>query len=274
MTKLFGDQTAVITGGTSGLGLALARTFLEHGAFVYLLARNVERLVLVADELRREFPRVGTLTADVTRQDDVDAAFAQVRQARPGLKILVNAAGISHRAAILQTTPEKFQELWELNFLGTVRCTRAAADELIRSQGHLINIGSLASKIAAAYLGAYPASKFAVAAYSRQLRLELGPRGLHVLLVCPGPLQRADAGTRYDDQAAGLPDSARRPGGGAQLKAIDPLALGQRIVRACQRREPELVVPSKVRWMAALSECAPSWGDWVLRRRTRQRPGE
>jgi short-subunit dehydrogenase len=132
----------------------------------------------------------------------------------------------------------------------------------------------LASKIASAYLGAYPASKFAVAAYSRQLRLELAPRGLHVLLVCPGPLQRADAGTRYDDQAAGLPAAARRPGAGAQLKAIDPLALGQRIIRACQRREPELVVPGKVRWLAALSELAPSWGDWILRHKTGQRRSE
>jgi short-subunit dehydrogenase len=122
--------------------------------------------------------------------------------------------------------------------------------------------------VAGAYLGAYPASKFAVAAYSQQLRLELEPRGLHVLLVCPGPLQREDAGRRYDQQAQGLPAAARRPGGGARLKAIDPLALGQRIVRACQRRERELVVPGKVRWLAALAELSPAWADWLIRRKT------
>jgi short-subunit dehydrogenase len=268
MAKLFGDQTAVITGGSSGLGLALARTFLEQDAFVYLLARNAERLSAAADPLRREFSRVGTLSADVTCQTQVDAAFEQVRRERAGLKILINAAGLSHRAAILDTTPEQFQRLWDLNFLGAVRCTRAAADELIRSRGHLINIGSLACKIAPAYLGAYPASKFALAAYSQQLRLELGPQGLHVLLVCPGPIQRADAGTRYDADSAGLSDAARRPGGGAALKAIDPLALGRRIIRACERREAELVVPGKVRWLAALSDFAPEWGDWIVQRKT------
>ena len=268
MAKLFAEQTAVITGGSSGLGLSLARTFLEHGAYVYLLARDQDKLDTVAEEIGREFRSVGTLSADVTCTEQVEAAFAQVRQARGGLQILVNAAGISHRSAILETTPEQFQSLWDLNFLGAVRCTRAAAKDLIRAQGHLINIGSLASKVASAYLGAYPASKFALAAYSQQLRLELGPRGLHVLLVCPGPLNRTDAGHRYDDQVIGLPEVARRPGGGAHLKAIDPLALGQRIVRACQRRESELVVPGKVRWLAALTQCSPSWGDWILRRQT------
>ena len=271
MAKLFADQTAVITGGSSGLGLALARTFLEHGAFVYLLARDPDKLGAVAEDLRREFPCVGTLAADVTCRRRSRRLSHEVRQDRAGLQILINAAGVSHRAAILQTTPEQFQTLWDLNFLGTVRCTRAAAADLMLARGHLINIGSLASKIASTYLGAYPASKFAVAAYSQQLRLELGPQGLHVLLVCPGPLQREDAGHRYDGQAAGLPDSARQPGGGAHLKAIDPLALGQRIVRACQRRESELVVPGKVRWLAALSQCSPRWGDWILRRQTGQR---
>jgi NAD(P)-dependent dehydrogenase (short-subunit alcohol dehydrogenase family) len=271
MARLFADQTVVITGGSSGLGLSLARTFLERGAFVYLLARNRERLDAAAALLIRDFSNVGTVAADVTCQAQVDAAFERVRSERPGINVLVNAAGMSHRAAILETTPEQFQRLWDLNFQGTVRCTRAAAGELLRSRGHLINIGSLASKIAAAYLGAYPASKFAVAAYTQQLRLELGPQGLHVLLVCPGPLRRDDAGTRYDDQASGLPDVARRPGGGVAVGAIDPAVLGRRIIRACERRQAELVVPGKVRWLAALSDCAPALGDWIVRRKTGQR---
>jgi short-subunit dehydrogenase len=138
----------------------------------------------------------------------------------------------------------------------------------------LINIGSLASKVASAYLGAYPPSKFAVAAYSQQLRLELGPRGLHVLLVCPGPLLREDAGHRYDEHASSLPPSARRPGAGARLTAIDPYVLGKRIIRACRHRESELIVPGKVRWLVALAQLSPAWGDWLIRRRTGQHDAE
>ncbi len=180
----------------------------------------------------------------------------------------MNAAGISARSAILDTTEADFQLLWDLNFLGVVRCTRAASERLLQARGHVVNVGSLASKIAARYLGAYPASKFAVAAYSQQLRLELGPRGLHVLLVCPGPLAREDAGRRYDAQATGLPESARQPGGGARLKRINPHWLARRIVSACERRKAELVVPGTARWLFALAQLSPALGDWILRRKT------
>ena len=103
---------------------------------------------------------------------------------------------------------KQFQAFLDLNFFGTVRCTRAAVPRLLMTRGHVVNIGSLAAKMAASYLGAYPVSKFAVAAYTHQLRLELGPQGLHVLLVCPGPIARPDAGQRYSGEA-GRPASLR-----------------------------------------------------------------
>ena len=130
-------------------------------------------------------------------------------------------------------------------------------------------MGSLAAKTAAPYLGAYPASKFAVAAYSQQLRLELGPRGLHVLLVCPGPIARDDAGVRYDAQSDKLPASARQPGGGAKLRAIDPAWLAQKTLSACERRKPELVVPGKARLLFAISALWPGLGDKIVRRKTK-----
>ena len=92
--------------------------------------------------------------------------------------------------------------------------------------------------MAAPYLGAYPVSKFAVAAYSHQLRLELGPRGLHVLLVCPGPIARADAGSRYADQATDLPPSARRAGGGVRIKGLDPDLLAARVLARAAAADP------------------------------------
>ena len=98
----------------------------------------------------------------------------------------------------------------ELNLIALVRCTRAAVAHLLARRGHVVNIGSLAAKSAARWVGAYPATKFAVAAYSQQLRLELGPEGLHVLLVCPGPIPRKDE-RLYP--LAGLEDVPERLGG-------------------------------------------------------------
>src|SRR6185437_15073130 len=106
------------------------------------------------------------------------------------LDVLVNNAGRSARRAVLDTTPEDFQELMDLNLISVVRLTRAAVPHLLKTAGHLVNIGSLSGKIATRYMGAYPATKYALAAYTQQLRLELGPQGLHVLLVSPGPIAR------------------------------------------------------------------------------------
>jgi short-subunit dehydrogenase len=130
----------------------------------------------------------------------------------------------------------------------------------------LVNVGSLASKVAPPYMGAYPASKFALAAYTQQLRLELGNRGLHVLLVCPGPIAREDAGQRYFAAAKDIPAEALKPGVGAKLKLIDPNGLAVQIFKACERRQPELVVPGKAKLLFALAQLWPALGDRYLRR--------
>jgi short-subunit dehydrogenase len=141
----------------------------------------------------------------------------------------------------------------------------------MQSRGHLVLIGSLASKVAAGYLGAYPASKFPIAALAQQLRMELGDKGLHTLLVCPGPIAR-DGGneseSRYANQAPGVPAAAQQPGGGAKVRAIDPTWLSERILRACEERRAELVVPRYARLLFAASQLSPRFGDWCLRKMT------
>ena len=159
--------------------------------------------------------------------------------------------------------------MWELNFLSAVRCTRAALPQLRQSRGHVIHIGSLASKVGSRYLGAYPVSKFSLAAYAQQLRLELTDSGVHVLLVCPGPIARPDSGERYTTQTSDLPAQAQQPGGGVRLKRLDPVRVADRILKACERRHPELVIPSKARLLFALGQLWPSLGDSILRAKTR-----
>jgi short-subunit dehydrogenase len=263
------QRVALVTGGSGGLGLAIAGAFAAAGCRVAIVARDVGKLAKAENELRGRFgERVMSVAADVTRDEDVARMFAEVRTRFGRIDVLVNNVGRSMRGDVLSVTPEQVREMMEINVLAALRCTRAAADELIANRGHVVNIGSLASKATARYLGAYAASKFALAGYTQQLRLELEPRGLHVLLVCPGPIARKDAGERYDEAAAGLPEEARKPGAGVKLKGVDPDDLGRRIVRACERRSKELVVPGKARILFALGAISPALGDWLIRRMT------
>jgi uncharacterized protein len=131
-----------------------------------------------------------------------------------------------------------------------------------------VNIGSLAAKSASRWVGAYPATKHAVAAYSQQLRLELGPQGLHVLLVCPGPIAREGSRLYPLEGMEDVPERARHPGAGVRARAISPEALAKAILRACERRRPELVMPGYFRLLFALGHLSPRLGDWLVLRMT------
>lgn len=263
------DKVAVVTGGSAGLGLHIARALVEAGARVTVAARDPSRLASAAASLSRPDRECVPIATDVTRQEDCTALVRQVLTKRGRIDALVHCAGRSTRGEIAATTAQQFSELIDTNFLAAVRMTTAALPVLLHKRSHLVLIGSLASKSAGPYLGAYPASKFPLAAYAQQLRLELGPRGLHTLLVCPGPIRRDDAGERYAHEAANLPPEARRPGGGVKLKGIDPAWLAGRILRACQRRQAELIVPARAKLLFAISDLWPSLGDWIIRRMTK-----
>jgi uncharacterized protein len=263
------DKTVIVTGGSAGLGLAIARAFLAAGASVVLAARDQGRLDAAVAGLAVEEGRAVGIACDVTRAEDVTRLIEETIRRFGRFDVLVNNAGRSMRGEVLKTPPEEFARLIDLNFVSLVRCTQAAAPHLIASGGHIVNIGSLASKSASRYLGAYPASKFPVAAFSQQLRLELGPQGVHTLLVCPGPIAREDSAERYREQAADLPEAARQPGGGVKVNRLDPDRLAQRIVRACERRQAELVVPGRARLLFAISQLWPSLGDWLVGKFTR-----
>jgi short-subunit dehydrogenase len=263
------NKTCLVTGASSGLGLAIARTLAIHGATVLMNARSVGPLQTAVETLEASGTRAHALPGDVTSQEDVDSIARQVNEQFGGIDFLCNCAGQSSRKAVLDTTPEDFEQAWDVNFLSIVRMTRAFSPQLIERRGHLVNIGSLASKVAPRFYGGYPASKFAVAAYSQQLRLELGDHGLHVLLVCPGPIARDKNQPRYavDEK---IPESARKPGGGANLKALDPTHLAERILTACEARQLELIIPGKVRLLLALSALSPKLGDWLLKKSTEE----
>jgi short-subunit dehydrogenase len=261
------SKRAVITGGSSGLGRALAQTLVEEGARVAIVARGREALDQAAAELSAADGEVLPIAADVTVDDELEHAAVAVQAKFGGVDFFCHAAGRSMRGEAIKTPSDEFRALWELNFLAALRGAQLFGEALSASRGHLVLIGSLASKVAPRYLGAYPASKFPLAALAQQLRGELGPRGIHVLLVCPGPIARdGDDGPRYAESSPGVPTAAQRPGGGAKVAAIDPAHLSAMILDACQRRRPELIVPGRAKWLFAISQLWPGVGDWLLAR--------
>lgn len=256
------DKVVLVIGGSAGLGFELAKACLARQARVGIVARSRDRLDDAKNKLGHN---VAVFVADITNQTDVDRLTSEVLEELGSVDALMNCAGKSTRGAVLDTSPEEFQQLFELNFLGLVRTARAFMPALTESRGHLVNIGSLAAKAVSRYLGAYPVSKFPVAAYSQQLRLEQS--AVHVLLVCPGPIARSDAGRRYDK--TDVPAEAQQPGGGVKLKGLDPNVLSAAILTACERRQLELVMPFKAKLLFAIGQLHPRLGDWLISKMTK-----
>ena len=264
-------KVAVVTGASSGFGLALSRRLMHYGARIVAAARNEERLRDAFDRSDHATPDASPAICptDVTSAADCDRLTEQAIDRFGRLDAVFCCAGRSDRGRLTEIDSARYRDLWELNFLGTVQTVMPALPHLESSSGHVVLIGSLASKVAGPYLGAYPSSKFPLPAFAQQLRLEIPSETLHVLLVCPGPIRRDGVEQRYDDRSSGLPESARRPGGGVRLKGIDPVWLSDRILGACVGRSIELIVPWKVRCLMALGAFAPRLADRIIARSMR-----
>jgi uncharacterized protein len=210
------------------------------------------------------------VACDVTNREEVSRLADRIGDDWGGVDLVAHCAGRSMRGNALSTAPADFREMWEANFLSSVHLSQVFADSLAANRGSFVLMGSLASKVAPRYLGAYPSSKHAVAALAQQLRLECAERGMHVLLVCPGPISRDDATRRYVSGGSprDVPDAAYQPAGGAKVRRIDPHQLAAKILSACERRRAELIVPSTARLLFALAQLSPRMGDWFLRKFT------
>lgn len=263
--KKWSEKVVLVTGGSAGLGLEIARAFGMQGATSVILGRDETRLENAVAQLKSEGISVESLVGDVAKTDQVSEVINQLAERHGRLDVLVNNVGKSIRADLDAVTVEDFRDFLEVNFLSAVACTRAALPWLKKSDGHVVNMGSLAAKTAWPFVAPYSASKFALASYTHQLRLE-GPKNVHYMLVCPGPIKRSDAGVRYHEQVENLPDAARLPAAGAKVKGIDPQILARRIVKGCDKRWREIILPFRARFLFTLLAYSPPIGDWLLRR--------
>ena len=270
------DRRVIVAGGTAGFGLVLARHLAAAGARVLVVGRSsagVRAALEVCERSGVPADRLHGLAADLAAAGEGNRVAAEAVRVLGGIDDLFFCVGRSGRAAILKAPRETLQAYLDANLLAAVEITQAVADDVAAARGHLAYIGSLAGKIVMPFMGPYSVAKSALAAYVDAVRVELAPRGAHVLLVSPGPIRRAAddpaadrAAERYaaEAAAAGLPPEAAVPGGTTSLTQLDPDRLARDILAACKRRTSELVVPAKVRLLAGLIEWFPDLGRRLL----------
>ena len=274
------DRRVIVAGGTTGFGLVLARHLSRAGARVLVVGRSGEGVRRAIEACERHGVTIRGVPADLGRAGEGGRVVGECLRMLGGLDDLFFCVGRSGRARMLATDVGRLQAFLDANLLAAVEISQAAADDLAAARGHLVFIGSLAGKIVMPFMGPYSVAKAALAAYADALRLELAPRGVHVLLVSPGPIRRADddpaaadAVNRYANEAAaaGLPPEATAPGGTTSLAPLDPDALARRVLTACRRGTAELVVPRAPGLLAGLIEWFPDAGRrllaWKVRRR-------
>ncbi len=190
----FENQLALITGGSSGIGFALARKLAAQGAHVWILARNPASLEAACQEIRAarrsSNQQVGSLSADVTNYEQLSAALQKFVNSNGVPNLLVNSAGIARPGYFAELDLEIFRAHMEVNYFGTVYVTKTLLPGMIqRKSGHIVNISSIAGYLGTYGYSAYGPSKFAIRGLSDTLRYELAEHGIHVSVVFPPDTQ-------------------------------------------------------------------------------------
>jgi NAD(P)-dependent dehydrogenase (short-subunit alcohol dehydrogenase family) len=240
----FDGKVTVITGGSRGLGLVLARELAREGARVAICARDQLELARAVDQFEELGGEVLALTCDVTRAEEVEEALAQVREQLGPVDILINNAGIIQVGPYDAMTPEDYEEALRVHFWGPLHTMRAVLPEMRRRRaGRIVNIASVGGKISVPHLLPYSASKFALVGLSEGLRATLAADRVFVTTVCPGLMRTGSPANasfkgQHRDEFAWFSISDALPG-----LSMDATLAARRILEACRYGDAELVMP-------------------------------
>ncbi|MEG1885622.1 MAG: SDR family oxidoreductase [Alistipes sp.] len=182
----FKGKVVVITGASSGIGEAMAHEFATQGARVVLGARSLQKLQLVAGNIRSTGGEAAYCATDVTKESDCKELINTAIKEFGGIDVLICNAGISMRALFDEVDLEVLHRLMDVNFWGTVNCAKYALPYLQEAHGSLIGISSVAGLHGLPGRTGYSASKYAMTGFLETLRIENLKKGLHVMIVCPG----------------------------------------------------------------------------------------
>jgi len=180
------NKVVVVTGAASGIGAAVCRRFSRDGAKIGLIDRDADGVLAAAHKLQSAGVDALGLRCDVADEAECNAAVREVIGHYGGIDILVNNAGITQRSAFMETKLSVYRQVMDVNFFGSLHCTKAAVHSLIECKGSIIVIESLAGVTPLLGRTGYCASKHALHGFFTSLRAELKDTGLHIMIVCPG----------------------------------------------------------------------------------------
>jgi short-subunit dehydrogenase len=248
MGKLDG-QTVLITGASAGIGAALARRCVREGARVALTARRRDRLEALAAELGGQ---ALALQADVTRDGDLEQAAARAREAFGHIDVVVANAGFGVVGKLEKLTLDDHRRQLETNVFGVLRTVYATLDDLKRSRGCLVLLGSVSGYLGLPGMSSYTMSKFAVHGLAQSLKAELGPEGIGVVLIAPGFIETEirrvnNAGEFRADAEDVAPRWLQMPADKAAAEIVDAIV----------RRERERVLTGHGKAAAAAQRYVP-----------------
>jgi len=186
MNNFFTDKVVVVTGASSGIGEATARKFSQQGSKVVLAARSEDRLIEIVSQINEYNSNVFYLVTDVSREDDCQNLIEKTVERFGGIDILVNNAGLSMRALFPEVNVGVLHRLMNVNFWGTVYCTKYALPYLLERRGSLIGVSSIAGFHGLPGRTGYSASKFAMHGFLETVRIENLKKHLHVMIIAPG----------------------------------------------------------------------------------------
>lgn len=186
---LFG-KVVLVTGASSGIGEATAEALADAGASIAIGARRADRLDALASRLRKGETKVVTLDLDVTDEQACRVAVEQTRSSLGAPDVLVNCAGLMLLGPLVGADTEDWRRMMSTNVLGLMYMTHAVIGDMVeRGSGHIVNISSVAGRVARSGAGAYNASKWAVNAFSESLRQEVTAKGVRVTMIEPGAVE-------------------------------------------------------------------------------------
>jgi NAD(P)-dependent dehydrogenase (short-subunit alcohol dehydrogenase family) len=237
------NKVALITGGSRGLGLVLARQICAAGGKVALLARDNEELIRAKTDLAGRGGRVITVQCDLLDSGQIQSAIRQTIDRFGKIDILINNAGIIEVGPLEHMTREDFERSMAVHFWAPYALISEVVPEMrTRGGGRIVNISSIGGKIAVPHLAAYSASKFALTGFSDAIRAELALDKIYVTTVAPGMMRtgshvNAKFKGRHDSEFAWFAASS-----GAPLISINAERAARKILAACRRGQPSLTL--------------------------------
>jgi short-subunit dehydrogenase len=262
----FSGKVVVITGASSGIGQALAADSILRGAKVAVCARNMEKLQQAMSSLPAE--RLLMFRADVGQEEDCQRFIAAVLERWGRIDVLINNAGISMRALFEETDTKVIRELMDVNFWGTVYCTRYALRSIREQKGIVVGVSSIAGYRGLPGRTGYSASKFAMQGFLEALRTELLHTGAHVMWVCPGFTASNIRNVARNAQGAQQGETPLDESGLMSAEACARI-----ILNAMEHRKRTVVMTGQGKLTLWLNKLFPGLADKLVYRHFLKEPG-